>query len=215
MGYGRYSGIVATEIVSQLYGYVRLYTNFFQPSFKLIKKERHGSKVKKIFDKPMTACDRVLQRLIDGSPIKLELENLKIHLDPVFLLHKIRGLQSDLITLNTNRNPDAKEDLEKFLSALPRVWKEGEVRPTHRNPSDGIREYRTRVDDFDYDWIEIVARLETGPDLTAKEILRDLVRKYPERHSMKKLRTLQRRIAEWRREMAERLLNIKNDNIFD
>jgi hypothetical protein len=33
-----------------MYGYLRLYVNFFQPIRKLIKKKRIGSKVTKIYD---------------------------------------------------------------------------------------------------------------------------------------------------------------------
>ena len=40
VGYDRYEGVVACRALSRLYGALRLYVNFFQPSMKLISKER-------------------------------------------------------------------------------------------------------------------------------------------------------------------------------
>ena len=41
VGYDRYSGPVAGQTMAHLYGVVRLYVNYFQPSFKLV--ERPGT----------------------------------------------------------------------------------------------------------------------------------------------------------------------------
>ena len=49
------------DILNALYGYLRLYTNHFQPVMKLVEKVRIGSKVKKKYDNPKTPY----QRLID------------------------------------------------------------------------------------------------------------------------------------------------------
>ena len=43
VGHDRYSGQVAGQTMAQLYGALRLYVNFFQPSFKLIDKTRDGA----------------------------------------------------------------------------------------------------------------------------------------------------------------------------
>ena len=43
VGYHRYSGSVAGQTMAHLYGAVRRYVNYFQPSFKLVEKTRHGS----------------------------------------------------------------------------------------------------------------------------------------------------------------------------
>ena len=40
VGYDRYSGPVAGQTMAHLYGAVRLYVNYFQPSFKLVCKRR-------------------------------------------------------------------------------------------------------------------------------------------------------------------------------
>ena len=42
-GYRRYVGLEAAATLGRLYGSVRLFVNFFQPSFKLAGKVRDGS----------------------------------------------------------------------------------------------------------------------------------------------------------------------------
>ena len=43
-------------------------------------------------------------------------------------------------------------------------------------------------------------QLELNPELTAKSLLKDLIKEYPDQFNIKHLRTLQRRIAVWRKE---------------
>ena len=43
-GYERFSGPVAGQALAKLYALVRLYVNYFQPSFKLIEKSREGAR---------------------------------------------------------------------------------------------------------------------------------------------------------------------------
>lgn len=59
-GYARFSGIVAAHTLGRLYQLVRLYVNFFQPSFKLQSKVRQGARVTKTYLQPATPCDRAL-----------------------------------------------------------------------------------------------------------------------------------------------------------
>ena len=60
------------------------------------------------------------------------------------------------------------------------------------------RTWRTRPDPFEQDWSEVVARLEVAPELEAKTLFDDLCRRYPERYEAGQVRTLQRRVKQWR-----------------
>ena len=60
MGYRRLSGLIAGQCLARLYRMVRLYVNYFQPSFKLLSKTRDGAKIKKRYHKPATPCERLL-----------------------------------------------------------------------------------------------------------------------------------------------------------
>ena len=55
-------------------------------------------------------------------------------------------------------------------------------------------------------WTDILFWLQKEPDSIAKMILQKLDEKYPGQFGNKLLRTLQRRIGEWRRTMARKLV---------
>ena len=61
IGHDRYSGQVAGQTMAHLYGAVRQYVNYFQPSFKLVEKTRRGSRVVKRYSPPATPCDRLMR----------------------------------------------------------------------------------------------------------------------------------------------------------
>lgn len=60
------------------------------------------------------------------------------------------------------------------------------------------RMYRTRPDPFEHVWDEIQLKLELQPESYAREIIEWLSVKYPSKYSKGQIRTLQRRIHEWR-----------------
>ncbi len=63
VGYARYEGEETVKLLNHFYMLLRLYSNFFLPSVKLIAKERIGSKIVKKYDPPMTPYARLA-----GSP---------------------------------------------------------------------------------------------------------------------------------------------------
>jgi hypothetical protein len=60
------------------------------------------------------------------------------------------------------------------------------------------QKWKTRPDPFEEDWAEIAERLSEAPELEAKALFEDLCERYPERYQEGQLRTLQRRIKQWR-----------------
>jgi hypothetical protein len=208
VGHDRFSGIAAATLFAELYQAARLYINYFQPSFKLIDKTREGAKVKKRYDKPMTPLDRLLEHDAISIQIKDALKNERYQLDPIKLLHRIRELQAALSAIASSEYTCSQgyNSLDEFLSALPRLWQDGEVRPTHRKHSETTRYWRTRKDPFEDVWTEILCSLAENPDATAKSLFDQLLNKYPGKFEPGQLRTLQRRIKEWRRIMAKELV---------
>jgi hypothetical protein len=57
----------------QLYSTVRLFVNFFQPSFKLAEKERDGARVRKRYYPPATPCQRLLEDSRTPESVRMEL----------------------------------------------------------------------------------------------------------------------------------------------
>ena len=137
VGHDRFSGPVAAQTLAQLYRAVRLYVNYFQPSFKLVEKRLIGSKIIKKYDKPRTPCDRLLDHNAINAARKKRLRTERSQLDPVELLFRIRQAQEALSSLASPEKVSrlGRESLESFLAALPYVWQKGEIRPTHRKRS--------------------------------------------------------------------------------
>ena len=67
--------------------------------------------------------------------------------------------------------------------------------PSELKPS---RTWRTRSNPFEEHWSVIELRLKDAPELEAKTIFDYLVEKYPHQYKPGQLRTLQRRITEWK-----------------
>ena len=121
--------------------------------------------------------------------------------DPLALLDEIRAVQHHLAALAAGATvypmPERDADL---------AWRAGEVRPTHRARQRPPRHWRTRQDPFETSWPRIVQWLETEPHRTAKELFDRLCREQPGVFLPGQLRTLQRRVRDWRRLAARRLL---------
>jgi hypothetical protein len=208
VGHARWSGVVAGQALAQLLQTVRLYVNFFQPSFKLLGRVRDGARIKKHYDAPTTPFQRLLNHSRVDEKVKEALRVQQVRLDPVDLLRRIRQGQSALVALNSGSPTDGpgREDLAQFLSQLPELWRAGEVRPTHRKAPKTERYWRSRADPFEGAWPEILLWLQAEPDCTAKSLMDRLIEKYPDRYDGGQLRTLQRRIGEWRATMARSLM---------
>jgi hypothetical protein len=209
VGYERFTGLIAGQCLARLYQTVRLYVNFFQPSFKLLSKTRVGAKVKKRYHKPATPCDRLLAHASIAATTKESLCKEQTCLDPLDLLHRIRECQAALAAVGSGElgHGPERETLEEFLGKLPEMWRDGEVRPTHRNEASTPRYWRTRTDPFESAWPEILLWLQADPDASAKSLMDRLNRQFPGQFPDGQLRTLQRRIREWRRTMARTLVN--------
>jgi hypothetical protein len=208
VGHDRFSGVVAGQALAHLYQAIRLYVNYFQPSFKLKEKSRKGAKVRRTYYEPATPCERLLEHSKVDAETK---ERLRIHrqqLDPVGLLHQIRNDQAVLASLASQDTATGVErkSLEQFLSQLPTLWRAGEVRPTHRAPAKKPRYWRTRKDPFEKVWPEILCWLQATPEITAKSLFQRLKKEHPGQFVDGQLRTLQRRVKEWRYIMAKKLV---------
>ena len=158
----------------------------------------------------MTPCDRVLASPDIDDETKDKLRHQRDSLDPVKLLHGIRSIQQRLAELSSRSDISATEpipDVNDFLKGLSTVWQDGEVRPTHRKPATGKRTWRTRADPFEPVWPMVYQWLESDPSLSAKQIMAQLEKAVPELYGTKsQLRTLQRRLKEWRNDRAKKLI---------
>jgi hypothetical protein len=135
---------------------------------------------------------------------------LRATLDPVRLLQQIRAAQQQLVdiadrpALGETTKPTLPT-LDEFLSGLRTAWKEGEVRPTIIAKAKPKR-LRRRPDPFAAVTTELRGWFEAEPWHTSRELLERLQAQCPGGYPDGQLRTLQRRLKEWRREAAHRMV---------
>lgn len=103
VGYGRFETQGEVDILNELYSRLRLHTNFFMPSMKLIEKKRNGSRVSKRYDTPKTPYHRVLESENVPPESKRKLEKIFPTLNPVTLREEIAELRDELYRYNKQR----------------------------------------------------------------------------------------------------------------
>lgn len=109
VGYLRYDTEEERLTLNELYRYLRLYTNFFQPTMKLIERTRIGSKVTKKYDKAQTPYKRVLVCLDVSEKDKQALKKIYSTLNPAQLKRQITRLQDRLLKLNLQKRGPRKK----------------------------------------------------------------------------------------------------------
>jgi hypothetical protein len=90
VGYDRIEGRTATEILDDLYKNAWCpFLNFFMPTFKLIRKERVGSRIKKTYETPRTPYERLMASGALSQEQKANLQFQYERLDPFELKARI------------------------------------------------------------------------------------------------------------------------------
>ena len=110
VGYARYDTEEELLTINKLYQRLRLYTNFFQPSMKLVEKTRIGSRVTKKYDKPMTPYQRVLGSEHVSADAKETLKRQYTTLNPASLKRQITKLQQKLLRMTSLKHARRKRN---------------------------------------------------------------------------------------------------------
>jgi hypothetical protein len=211
IGYRRFEGMAAARELAALYARTRLFVNAFQPSFKLAEKERDGARVRKRYHPPATPCDRLLADPRTSHEVRRRVEALRVDLDPVQLLAEIRSGQQALVAIADSSvalpvdTPASPIPVADFLAGLRTAWRMGEVRPTAQ-PTLKPKRGRRRPDPLVAVTDELRSWFEADPAQTGSELLLRLQKSDPDRYPDALLRTVQRRLKIWRREIASRLV---------
>jgi len=215
VGYDRFEGEHAYRQLAELYRAVRLYVNFFQPSMKLRLKERAGGKLRRRYDPAKTPFQRLLAAGVLSAADRVRLTGIAQALDPVQLLRQIEQLQDALwrhaltqlpasVPENTKTPrgdmPTIPFTLEAAIDREATAQRELEGGRKYRRTKGlkGPRLYRTRPDPFADVWAEVEQELTAHPERTAKAAFEHLQERYPGVFPATQVRTLQRRVQEWR-----------------
>jgi len=103
-GYERLEGPQALIVLANLYKSLVLYMNFFQPTFKLVSKQRIDGHVRKQYDKVQTPYQRVLACPEIPEANKEALRLLYETLNPITLKAQMKRFQQQLWMLETVRS---------------------------------------------------------------------------------------------------------------
>ncbi|MDQ0562983.1 hypothetical protein QO004_004792 [Rhizobium mesoamericanum] len=129
VGYRRFEGLEAATRLAKLYRSARLFVNFFQPSFKLIAKQRDGARMRKTYSPPATPHQRLVADARMSDAVRFRLQETYAGLDPVLLLRDIRALQERLAALAdtppAKRTDGVAQPIDLFLASLRTAWKDG------------------------------------------------------------------------------------------
>ena len=233
VGYDRYEGDTARQALQQLYHVMRLYVNFFQPSMKLISKQRNGAKVTRQYDSAQTPYKRMLNSPSVLEETKSVLRLTYSGLDPVALLKELEQLQDALWKhawrqAGTNEGAQS-ESSDMLITIMPSPSDEPQLPAVKRsrriyNPSvatksakveqkETRRKYRktrkprkpnkprtvrTRKDPFENAVPEIEKQFQRNQNITTKQLLTILQKKFPGDFSDAQRRTLMRRLKNLR-----------------
>src|SRR5690349_7829148 len=93
VGSDRFMGEHDYQQLTELYRALRLYVNCFQPSMKLLSKQRDGKKVRYVYDPAKTPLQRLLQSEVLSALKQQELTEVAQALDPICLFQQLEQLQ--------------------------------------------------------------------------------------------------------------------------
>jgi len=83
IGHDRFEGEPTTAALNAVYAVLRLWINFFQPSMRLVAKQRIGARVRKRYDQARTPYQRVLDAPDVAVSDKQALRDLYLTLNPL------------------------------------------------------------------------------------------------------------------------------------
>ncbi len=220
VGYDRFVGEHAYRQLTELYRALRLYVNCFQPSMKLLSKERDGKKVRCVYDPAKTPLQRLLLSGVLPAQKQQELLEVAQALDPIRLFEQLEQLQQAIFRCAIGCSP--------FLASLATapicVFSLDDctvgLLPVERSipdPAAGLetlsreQERRKRVlgwrrthkDPFEGEWEQIFSWLLANPERSSGDIFRELQRRSPGRYQPLQIRTLQRGMRKIRTYLLE------------
>jgi hypothetical protein len=100
----RFVGEHAYWQLTELYRALRLYVNCFQPSMKLLSKQRDGKKVRCVYDPAKTPLQRLLQSGVLPVQKQQELTEVAQALDPIRLFQQLEQLQQAIFRCTSGEN---------------------------------------------------------------------------------------------------------------
>ena len=209
VGYDRFVGEHAYRQLTELYRALRLYVNCFQPSMKLLSKQRDGKKVRCVYDPAKTPLQRLLLSGVLPAQKQQELTEVAHALDPIRLFQQLEQLQQAVFRCAVGCSPFVSHTPSAPIRVFSVEHCTAGTLPAERSipdPAAGLKTLyreqerrkrvlgwrRTHKDPFDGEWEQIMSWLIANPERSSGDIFRELQRLSPGRYQPLQIRTLQR-----------------------
>jgi len=119
VGYDRLVGEHAFRQLTELYRALRLYVNCFQPSMKLLSKQRDGKRVRYVYDPAKSPLQRLILSGTLSAQKGQELTEVAQTLDPIRLLHQLEQMQQAVFLCAVSCSPVISPSLLPTLASFP------------------------------------------------------------------------------------------------
>ena len=104
MGYARFETQEECDALAQVYEVLCPLLNYFIPTIKLLSKERHGAKIKKVYEQPTkTPYQRLLTDASLSDEIKADLIAIYESLDPIELQLQVNQALDTLVSVHSQK----------------------------------------------------------------------------------------------------------------
>src|SRR5712692_6961809 len=220
VGYDRLVGEHASRQLTELYRALRLYVNCFQPSMKLLSKQREGKKVRYVYDSAKTPLQRLLLSGVLPAQKQQELIELAHALDPIRLFQQLEQLQQAVFRCAVGCSPFVSHAPSTSIRVFCVESCTAGTLPAERSvpdPAAGLHmlfheqerrkrilgRRRTQKDPYDGRWEQIMSWLVANPERSSGDIFRELQRLSPGRYQPFQIRTLQRGMRKIRAHLLE------------
>jgi hypothetical protein len=111
VGYSRFDTPTEYQALSRVYQALCPLLNYFLPTVKLIDKTRVGSKVRKVYDKPMSPYQRLLASPDLSDEVKAELRLRYQRYNPVLLQQEVHRAVDALMEQNRRKDLMRRQSL--------------------------------------------------------------------------------------------------------
>lgn len=116
VGYRRFDTTTEMRLLNEIYGLLRLYKNFCLPTIKLVSKVREGGHIRRVYDKPRTPYQRLIESGQINRKTRQHLQSIYEGLNPAELKRSIdekrerldvaSATKAEVIRKPAHRGPD-------------------------------------------------------------------------------------------------------------
>ena len=104
VGYRRFDTTSELRLLNEIYAVLRLYKNFCLPTIRLKSKVRIEGRIKRVYDKPLTPYQRLMDSHQIGRKVKRELKAIYESLNPAALQRRLTELREQLEQVSAGKS---------------------------------------------------------------------------------------------------------------